>query len=412
MASATWLFTFSVSETVDAHNSRVVGHRQIHLAMAVTKSNLRMKADKRAAGVKFGKLAGLLALVVSLYLLWSLRQVLLLLFAAVVFATVINQLVKQLRRFSLPRRFAVPLVLFAIAGMIALIFRFIIPSIVDQIPAYTFFSEQGFEQLQAWYQHYRGYVPGNALEDTTLSDLLSNLSTLSPNLAGRVMRVFTVSFDFFVNSLLVLVMTIMMLVDPDSYRRMLIRAFPKFYRQRADRILLECEEGLNGWAIGTLFNMTVITLASGLGLSLIGVPLPIVNAVLAGCFTFIPNIGPLLSVIPPALMGLSVGPFTALGVLILYFGIQQLEGTVLTPMVMKRQVSLLPALALMAQVVFAVWFGFLGLFLALPLVIVSQVWIKELLVKDILDDWSKPGRGNRRSVRLHRQALRSQAKQI
>ena len=82
--------------------------------------------------------------------------------------------------------------------------------------------------------------------------------------------------------------------------------------------------------------MAVITVASGLGLSLIGVPLPLVNAMLAGCLTFIPNIGPIVSVIPPALMGLSVGPFTAVGVLMLYFGIQQLEGTVLTPMVMKK----------------------------------------------------------------------------
>lgn len=361
--------------------------------------------------MKFGKLAGLLGLVVLVYLLWTLRQVLLLLFAAVVFATVINQLVEQLRRFSISRKVAVPAVLIAIAAVIALIFRFIIPSIVKQIPEYTFFSEQGFEQLQTWYRYYRQYIPGNALEDTTLRELLSNLSTLSPNLVGRVMKVFTVSFDFFVNFLLVLVMTIMMLADPSSYRRILIRAFPKFYRRRADKILEACEEGLNGWALGTLFNMTVITLASGIGLTLIGVPLPAVNAVLAGCLTFIPNIGPILSVIPPALMGLSVGPFTAVGVLILYFAIQQLEGSVLTPMVMKKQVSLLPALALMAQVIFAVWFGFLGLFLALPLVIVTQVWIKEMVVKDVLDQWSQPSRSRRtRSLGLRRQALQSQNK--
>ena len=54
---------------------------------------------------------------------------------------------------------------------------------------------------------------------------------------------------------------------------------------------------------------------------------------------------------------------------------------------MQRQVSLLPAVTLLAQVVFAVFFGLLGLFLALPFTIVAKVWLKEVLVKDVLDRW-------------------------
>ncbi|MGB6296395.1 MAG: hypothetical protein WBF90_09435 [Rivularia sp. (in: cyanobacteria)] len=45
------------------------------------------------------------------------------------------------------------------------------------------------------------------------------------------------------------------------------------------------------------------------------------------------------------------------------------------------------SITLLSQVAFAVFFGLLGLFLALPLVVVSQVWLRELLVKDILNDW-------------------------
>ncbi|MGB7484652.1 MAG: AI-2E family transporter, partial [Phormidesmis sp.] len=252
------------------------------------------------------------------------------------------------------------------------------------------------------YQHYRTYLPGDMLETTSLSELFSGLSTISPNLVDRAVKLFSLSLDFFVNFLLVVVVTIMMLSDPASYRRILIRAFPQFYRQRADEIATDCEQALNGWALGLLFNMTIITLASGIGLTLIGVPLPAVNALLAGGLTFIPNVGPLFSVIPPTLMALSVSPWTAAGVLALYLAIQQLEGNVLTPMVMKQQVSLLPALSLMAQVIFAVWFGFLGLFLALPLIIVSQIWLKELLVKDILDRWHTPREKRKKSIAMRR----------
>ncbi|HEY9852031.1 MAG TPA: AI-2E family transporter [Leptolyngbyaceae cyanobacterium] len=56
---------------------------------------------------------------------------------------------------------------------------------------------------------------------------------------------------------------------------------------------------------------------------------------------------------------------------------------------MEHQVSLLPAVTLLSQVVFAMFFGFLGLLLALPIVVVAQVWLRELLVKDVLNEWDE-----------------------
>jgi len=53
--------------------------------------------------------------------------------------------------------------------------------------------------------------------------------------------------------------------------------------------------------------MTVIAVVSFMGLSIL-VPLPVVNAALAGLLEFIPNIGPLLSVIPPMLLALLDAP--------------------------------------------------------------------------------------------------------
>ena len=74
-------------------------------------------------------------------------------------------------------------------------------------------------------------------------------------------------------------------------------------------------------------------------------------------------------------------------ILVQLINIQQVESNILTPIVMEKQVSLLPAITLLAQVSFAVFFGILGLFLALPITVVAQVWLKEILVRDILDRW-------------------------
>ncbi len=110
---------------------------------------------------------------------------------------------------------------------------------------------------------------------------------------------------------------------------------------------------------------------------------------MAGLLTFIPNLGPTLSVIPPMALALLDAPWKALAVLILFVAIQQIESNVLTPIVMQKQVSLLPAITLASQVIFASFFGFLGLLLALPLLVVTQVWVKELLVKDVLNNWQR-----------------------
>ncbi|MHC5729985.1 MAG: AI-2E family transporter, partial [Nostoc sp.] len=108
---------------------------------------------------------------------------------------------------------------------------------------------------------------------------------------------------------------------------------------------------------------------------------------LAGFFNLIPNLGPTMSVIPAMAIAFLDEPWKAIAVLILYFFIQQIESNFITPVVMARQVSLLPAITLISQLFFVTFFGFLGLFLALPLTVVAKIWLQEVLIKDVLDKW-------------------------
>lgn len=82
-------------------------------------------------------------------------------------------------------------------------------------------------------------------------------------------------------------------------------------------------------------------------------------------------------------------PWKAVAVLIFYVVIQQIESYWLTPTIMAKQVSLLPAMTLIAQIAFASFFGALGLLIALPLAVVAKTWIEEVLFKDFLDKWQK-----------------------
>ncbi|MBZ8179404.1 AI-2E family transporter [Oscillatoria salina] len=341
-----------------------------------------------------GKFLGFVAIAISLYILWQIRQVLLLAFLAIALATVINRLVQLLQKFKIKRGIAVTISVILVLALFVGFIAIIVPSIIDQWQQLVNLVPESLEQLREWYSWLQNLIPGQLLQDIEdLGDLRTLLENISANDTGwfsGFFRIFSNSINFILKTLLVIVVTIMLLANPSAYRHVFLLLFPAFYRQRADDILSQCEEALTGWFKGILFNMTVITIFSGIGLLLLGIPLALVNALIAGILTFIPNLGPTLSVIPPAALGLLEAPWKAIAVIVLYIVIQQIESDVLTPLVMKNQVSLLPAITLLSQVTFAIFFGALGLFLALPIIIVAQVWLKELLVKDILNHWENP----------------------
>ena len=338
----------------------------------------------------FGTWIGFIVFFVALYVLWQIKQLLLLIFTAVVIATSLNVLVKSFCRRGLKRVYGVLLSILLLLGVISGFFWIIVPSFINQFQELAQLIPQGIEKLNSWLDFILirldpeiiNYLP-------TREELAEQLQPLLENLLGGGLSFFYGSLGVLLSTLLLLVITFMMLGNPTPYRQGFIRLFPAFYRRRVDDILDLCEIALQGWLVGILFNMCIIAILSFIGLSILGIPLALAQAVLAGILTFIPNVGPFISVLSPMAIALLDAPWKSLAVLIFYILIQQIEGNFLTPFVMEKQVSLLPAIALLSQIFFATFFGFLGLFLALPLTIVGQVWFKEVVVKDILDPWNK-----------------------
>jgi predicted PurR-regulated permease PerM len=339
--------------------------------------------------VSLGKWIGFFAFIVSLYILWQIREVLLLIFAAVVLANALNVLVERFSRSGMKRAFAVLLSIFLLLAVLVGFFLVIVPPFADQFQELSELVPKGIQRLSIWFEALQARISPQLMQYfPTIDQLLQQVQPFVNRLLGGGFSFFSSSLGVIFNLLLVIVLTLMLLADPAPYRKSFIRLFPSFYRRRVDEILDKCQVALRGWLVGILFNMFVIASLSFVGLLFLRVPLALAQAALAGILTFIPNIGPALSVIPPIAIALLDTPWKALAVLILYILIQQVESNLLTPYVMAQQVSLLPAITLLAQVFFATFFGFLGLFLALPLTVVAQVWLKEVLVKDILDQWN------------------------
>ncbi|MFP4133598.1 MAG: AI-2E family transporter [Halothece sp.] len=336
-----------------------------------------------------GKWMGIVALTVSLYILWQIRQLILLVFTAIVLANALNILVIRFQTLKIQRWLAVALSVLILLVLTITFVWVIVPPLFEQLEQLIELVPQGIAQLNDWLILLEERLSPELLEFLpTIEQINQQIQPIFNRLLGGGFTFFSTTVGIILNILLVLVLTIMLLADPTPYRKGFIRLFPSFYRRRVDEILLLCEKALQGWLVGTLFSITFLLFASFIILSVLEIDLALAQAMLTGILTFIPNFGAVLSVIPPMAIALLDSPWKSLAVLILYIILQQLEGSIFTPLIMKQQVSLFPAFTLLAQVFFATFFGFLGLFLALPLTVVVQIWFQEVLIKDVLDNWT------------------------
>lgn len=342
--------------------------------------------------MKLGQWIALLLLLASVYVLWQIRDLLLIIFAAVVLANSLNLLARSLqKRLHVQRSLAVLLSVLCLVGFAIAFFWLIVPPFAKQLQEIFVLVPQGIQQLGDWVNSLDRLVPSGVRPYVpSFENIVQQTLPVVNRLLGGSFAFFSTSLGTLINILLILVLALMMLINPAPYRNGLIRLFPSFYRRRVDQILLDCETSLGQWIVGALTSMGVIAMLSTVGLSVIRVPAALANGVLAGLLNFIPNLGPTISVIPPMAIALLDSPIKALLVLGLYIGIQQFESNLLTPYLMAQHVNLLPAVTLLAQVFFASIFGFWGLLLALPLVVVCQIWIRRALIEDVMDRLDTP----------------------
>jgi predicted PurR-regulated permease PerM len=160
-----------------------------------------------------------------------------------------------------------------------------------------------------------------------------------------------------------------------------VALFPADRRQRVREILGEMYRVVQRWFLGQLTSMTLIGLLFTVAMFIIGIPFALLLGIFSGLISFVPFLGPVISVIPPALLALTVNPIDALWVIGAYVIIQAIEGNLIQPIVMSRAVSLHPAVVMFGLLIMGTLFGFVGVFLAIPLTAALNVLLRELWIE-------------------------------
>jgi predicted PurR-regulated permease PerM len=334
----------------------------------------------------FAQWCGFLSLLLMALVLWQIRQILLLLFAAVVLANGLNQLAAWLQRYRLKRGLAVLVAIILFIISLGAIGGLIVPTFINQFQALQTLVPSSLDQTILWLRQIAAQIDPELTQLLpTWQQLASQVQPLMQQVAGSGLNVFYSTLGLPLSLLLLLVLGFMLLANPIAYRRGLIRCVPAFYRQRMDWILTQCEMAVSHWLGLVLVSAIAVTIMTLVGLTLLQVRLPLALAFLAGLMVMIPNIGLLISLVPALAIALLDNPWKPVGVLLLYGLVHYLDNRWLVPRCVRKPPPILRGVLLLSQMFFGSVFGVLGLWLAVPLTLVGQVFIQEILVKDVLD---------------------------
>jgi predicted PurR-regulated permease PerM len=315
---------------------------------------------------------GLAALIV-----WQLASVILVFFAAVVFATLLRSLSDPIQRYSrapgaVSVGVAVALIALLIVGS-AWLFGTQIAAQADVI----------FQRAPESWNWLRAHLAATPVGRYVAAHLDQDGALWGQGLFSHVGAFANTGAGVAANLGLALVSGVYLALDPELYRRGLLWLTPERHRPLIVRGLGESGRALKLWMLGQLIAMGLIAALTTLGLALIQSPSWFALGLFAGATEFIPIVGPFLGAVPALLTALSVGPRQVLLTAGLFIVIQQLEGNAIQPLIQRRMVAVPPVVGLFALAAMASLFGVLGMILAAPHTVLVIVWMKLLRPQDL-----------------------------
>ena len=325
----------------------------------------------------------LIFVALGFWLLYRFSQVVFILFISIVIGTVIRPVVAWLYSRGVPRMagviFVYLLLLTLLIGFVLLLF----PLIAEQ-------SGKIAASVPGYYQSLRGWMisSANPLIEQLSEFLPLNLSLPGPaqqtgqqmlDSAGQALGyVSSVANILFTATSILLLAFYWTLYGPRSIQSLMLLV-PTGQRERIRDLVSAMETKVGAYVAGQGILCLVIGILALVAYLLIGLPYPLVLALVAGVMEAVPMVGPLLGAIPAAVIALSIAPSKLVWVIAATIVIQQAENSLLVPRVMRKAVGVNPFVSLLALFAFSSLLGIPGALMAIPIAAILQLLLEHFV---------------------------------
>lgn len=351
--------------------------------------------------------------IVLLLAFWQIGPIMLLTLTSVLLVVLFTTPIRFLTRRGVSRGLATVISLVGIAAFFVLIALMVLPLLIGQFATLAVLVQQGINELIESWQRFStpqtkyflgwGDAPIQPTQDslTVIFGFINQSLPLNADLVNQVasqlfgaLSQISVSVlpvvgglaATLLNILIVIFLSLYFLADPRGHEDGLIRLFPISYRPRARQIVDRLDVTLRGWLESTILAMIFVGVATWLALSLLGIRESGALGVIAGVLSFVPNFGTLIALVLAVAVGILQQPQNLGWIIVVTYGISLVQSQIISPLLIAGRINLPPVLVLLGQIIAGVFFGFLGLLLAVPLAAILMVLVQEVYIKDILGD--------------------------
>ena len=288
---------------------------------------------------------------------------------------------KRLERYRIPRPAGALIALLGGVGLLALIIYLLIPPFVDQTNQFVDDVPSIVKDLEKVYADVTGQSTGEVGDKVQTfverytkqpDKFIGPLTSIGLNVAGILGAL-----------VLILITSYYMAIRPEPLVNGLVRLAPPPRRQHLRFVLGRIRQSWIGWMEGVAIDMFVTFVMLYVALTIVGLDFAIFFAVLSALLVVVPYFGAIAGAVPPVLFALTDSPGKAIVVLGAYLLVQQLESNVTIPIIMAQRVRLHPAVIAIGVVVVGQLFGFIGLFVAVPILSLIIIAVEEFWVKPI-----------------------------
>ncbi len=301
----------------------------------------------------------------SAYLIWYLRDLLLLVLASIVIASAIEPMALYLVKHRIPRVLSVLIVYISFFAVLIGTILFVVPPVLQETKDLLVSVPGLIENLG---------IDKNESLNNSFAELANETSVLldavqNKNFIGAA----SLLFGGIAGLVLIIVFSFYFAINEKGIEEFLRVLSPRRYEKYVVNLWRRAQNKIGLWMQGQLLLAVLIGTLVYLGLSILGMPYALPLAILAAVLELIPVFGPILSAIPAVAIAFASGGLAmALLVAGLYIIIQQFENHLIYPLVVTKVVGVPPVISILALLVGAKLAGILGVLLSIPLAAVLQ----------------------------------------